>query len=55
MNKKNSSVVDPFVKVQIYGVPADVAKKETSVVDNNGNLLAACLIERCFVGSVVYF
>ncbi|XP_037538005.1 1-phosphatidylinositol 4,5-bisphosphate phosphodiesterase delta-1 isoform X2 [Nematolebias whitei] len=36
VNKKSSSVVDPFVKVQIYGVPADVAKKETSVVDNNG-------------------
>lgn len=51
MNKKDSSVVDPFVKVQIYGVPADASKKETSVVDNNGNLLR--LAELCFfVGSV---
>ncbi|XP_054478661.1 1-phosphatidylinositol 4,5-bisphosphate phosphodiesterase delta-1-like isoform X2 [Anoplopoma fimbria] len=36
VNKKKSSIVDPLVKVQVYGVPADVAEKETSVVGNNG-------------------
>ncbi|XP_017276407.1 1-phosphatidylinositol 4,5-bisphosphate phosphodiesterase delta-1 isoform X2 [Kryptolebias marmoratus] len=36
VNKKKSSIVDPYVKVQIYGVPADTAKKVTSTVDNNG-------------------
>uniref|UniRef100_A0A8C6LMD0 Phosphoinositide phospholipase C n=1 Tax=Nothobranchius furzeri TaxID=105023 RepID=A0A8C6LMD0_NOTFU len=36
VNKKKSSIVDPLVRVQIFGVPADVAEKETSPVDNNG-------------------
>ncbi|XP_068557924.1 1-phosphatidylinositol 4,5-bisphosphate phosphodiesterase delta-1-like isoform X1 [Cebidichthys violaceus] len=36
VSKKKSSIVDPLVKVQVYGVPADVAEKETSAVDNNG-------------------
>ncbi|XP_014857666.1 PREDICTED: 1-phosphatidylinositol 4,5-bisphosphate phosphodiesterase delta-1-like isoform X1 [Poecilia mexicana] len=36
VNQKKSSIVDPLVKVQIYGVPADVAEKETSAVANNG-------------------
>uniref|UniRef100_A0A3Q2PTQ6 Phosphoinositide phospholipase C n=1 Tax=Fundulus heteroclitus TaxID=8078 RepID=A0A3Q2PTQ6_FUNHE len=36
VNKKKSSVVDPFVKVQIYGVSADVAEKETNHIGNNG-------------------
>ncbi|XP_069020557.1 1-phosphatidylinositol 4,5-bisphosphate phosphodiesterase delta-1-like isoform X2 [Embiotoca jacksoni] len=36
VKKKKSSIVDPLVKVQIYGVPADVAEKETSTIDNNG-------------------
>ncbi|KAM4728983.1 1-phosphatidylinositol 4,5-bisphosphate phosphodiesterase delta-1-like isoform 2-T2 [Anableps anableps] len=36
VNKKKSSIVDPLVKVQIYGVPADVAEKETDPVGNNG-------------------
>ncbi|XP_072219670.1 1-phosphatidylinositol 4,5-bisphosphate phosphodiesterase delta-1-like isoform X2 [Leuresthes tenuis] len=36
VNKKKSSIVDPLVKVEIYGVPADVAEKETGSVDNNG-------------------
>uniref|UniRef100_A0A3B3UV60 Phosphoinositide phospholipase C n=1 Tax=Poecilia latipinna TaxID=48699 RepID=A0A3B3UV60_9TELE len=36
VNKKKSSIVDPLVKVQIYGVPADVSEKETSAVANNG-------------------
>nr|XP_046264337.1 1-phosphatidylinositol 4,5-bisphosphate phosphodiesterase delta-1-like isoform X2 [Scatophagus argus] len=36
VNNKKSSIVDPLVKVQVYGVPADVAEKETSPIDNNG-------------------
>ncbi|XP_077354519.1 1-phosphatidylinositol 4,5-bisphosphate phosphodiesterase delta-1-like isoform X1 [Festucalex cinctus] len=36
VNKKKSSIVDPLVKVEVYGVSADVAVKETCAVDNNG-------------------
>uniref|UniRef100_A0AAX7UEX0 Phosphoinositide phospholipase C n=1 Tax=Astatotilapia calliptera TaxID=8154 RepID=A0AAX7UEX0_ASTCA len=36
VNQKKSSIVDPLVKVEIYGVPADVAEKETKPFDNNG-------------------
>ncbi|XP_070774276.1 1-phosphatidylinositol 4,5-bisphosphate phosphodiesterase delta-1-like isoform X2 [Enoplosus armatus] len=36
VNKKKSSIVDPLVKVEVYGVPADVAEKETSPIENNG-------------------
>ncbi|XP_061791484.1 1-phosphatidylinositol 4,5-bisphosphate phosphodiesterase delta-1-like [Nerophis lumbriciformis] len=36
VNNKSSSIVDPLVKVEIYGVPADVAVKETTTVENNG-------------------
>lgn len=34
--KKSSSIVDPLVKIEIHGVPADVATKETHFVENNG-------------------
>ncbi|XP_056321647.1 1-phosphatidylinositol 4,5-bisphosphate phosphodiesterase delta-4 [Danio aesculapii] len=30
------SIVDPFVRVEIYGVPLDQAKQETKYIDNNG-------------------
>ncbi|XP_039671403.1 1-phosphatidylinositol 4,5-bisphosphate phosphodiesterase delta-1-like isoform X2 [Perca fluviatilis] len=36
VNQKESSIVDPLVKVAVYGVPADNAEKETSYVENNG-------------------
>lgn len=36
VNNKKSSIVDPLIKVQIYGVPADVAEKETNSIENNG-------------------
>ncbi|XP_061652211.1 1-phosphatidylinositol 4,5-bisphosphate phosphodiesterase delta-1-like isoform X1 [Phyllopteryx taeniolatus] len=36
VNKKKSSFVDPLVKVEVYGVPADTSVKETRAVDNNG-------------------
>ncbi|XP_043911054.1 1-phosphatidylinositol 4,5-bisphosphate phosphodiesterase delta-3 [Protopterus annectens] len=33
---KNSSIVDPLVRVEIYGVPADTEKKQTTYIQNNG-------------------
>ncbi|XP_033838586.1 1-phosphatidylinositol 4,5-bisphosphate phosphodiesterase delta-1-like isoform X1 [Periophthalmus magnuspinnatus] len=36
VSKKKSSIVDAVVKVEIHGVPADVATKETHVIHNNG-------------------
>ncbi|KAF7241793.1 1-phosphatidylinositol 4,5-bisphosphate phosphodiesterase delta-4 [Varanus komodoensis] len=35
-NSKLGSIVDPLVRVEIHGVPADCAKYETKYVDNNG-------------------
>ncbi|KAJ8386147.1 hypothetical protein AAFF_G00176550 [Aldrovandia affinis] len=36
LNKKKKSIVDPLVRVEIYGVPADKAEKETPNINNNG-------------------
>lgn len=37
LNKdKHKSIVDPLVRVEIYGVPADSASKETHHIENNG-------------------
>ncbi|TSO05367.1 1-phosphatidylinositol 4,5-bisphosphate phosphodiesterase delta-1 [Bagarius yarrelli] len=36
VSKKSLSIVDPLVRVEIHGVPADVSKKETQCVQNNG-------------------
>lgn len=36
VSKRKSSIVDPIVKVQIYGVPADTTAVETSYIENNG-------------------
>uniref|UniRef100_A0A8B9HW26 Phosphoinositide phospholipase C n=1 Tax=Astyanax mexicanus TaxID=7994 RepID=A0A8B9HW26_ASTMX len=36
VNNKEGSIVDPFVRVEIYGVPSDQAKQETSYIENNG-------------------
>ncbi|XP_053268037.1 1-phosphatidylinositol 4,5-bisphosphate phosphodiesterase delta-1a isoform X1 [Pleuronectes platessa] len=33
---KHKSIVDPLVRVEIFGVPADCASKETHYIDNNG-------------------
>ncbi|XP_059183228.1 1-phosphatidylinositol 4,5-bisphosphate phosphodiesterase delta-1a [Centropristis striata] len=33
---KHKSIVDPLVRVEIYGVPEDNASKETHYIDNNG-------------------
>ncbi|XP_061589010.1 1-phosphatidylinositol 4,5-bisphosphate phosphodiesterase delta-1b isoform X2 [Cololabis saira] len=36
VTQKKSSIVDPLVRVEVWGVPADVSEKETSYVENNG-------------------
>ncbi|XP_040912965.1 1-phosphatidylinositol 4,5-bisphosphate phosphodiesterase delta-4 [Toxotes jaculatrix] len=36
VNQKEGSIVDPLVRVEIYGVPRDQAKDETSHINNNG-------------------
>ncbi|KAL1006245.1 hypothetical protein UPYG_G00069690 [Umbra pygmaea] len=37
LNKeKSKSIVDPLVKVEVYGVPGDTASKETFHIENNG-------------------
>ncbi|KAJ6665532.1 hypothetical protein lerEdw1_003373 [Lerista edwardsae] len=35
-NSKEGSIVDPLVRVEIHGVPADSAKQETKYIENNG-------------------
>ncbi|KAM9304785.1 1-phosphatidylinositol 4,5-bisphosphate phosphodiesterase delta-4 [Gastrophryne carolinensis] len=35
-NSKEGSIVDPLVRVEIFGVPMDQAKQETKYIDNNG-------------------
>ncbi|XP_061777258.1 1-phosphatidylinositol 4,5-bisphosphate phosphodiesterase delta-1a isoform X3 [Nerophis ophidion] len=34
--EKQKSIVDPLVRVEVYGVPADNASKETHYIENNG-------------------
>lgn len=34
--EKNNSIVDPLVRVEVYGVPLDNSKKETEYILNNG-------------------
>ena len=34
--EKPNSIVDPLVRIEIHGVPADCARKETNSVLNNG-------------------
>lgn len=41
VNNKESSIVDPLVRVEVLGVPADCAEKETHHVVNNGTVLAS--------------
>lgn len=36
LSKKKSSIVDPLVRVEVYGVPDDNAETKTSTIDNNG-------------------
>lgn len=34
---KHKSIVDPLVRVELYGVTADNASKETHYIENNGD------------------
>ncbi|XP_056091551.1 1-phosphatidylinositol 4,5-bisphosphate phosphodiesterase delta-1b isoform X1 [Rhinichthys klamathensis goyatoka] len=36
VSQRKSSIVDPIVQVQIYGVPADTTVVETQYIENNG-------------------
>nr|XP_046259318.1 1-phosphatidylinositol 4,5-bisphosphate phosphodiesterase delta-4 [Scatophagus argus]XP_046259319.1 1-phosphatidylinositol 4,5-bisphosphate phosphodiesterase delta-4 [Scatophagus argus] len=36
VNQKEGSIVDPLVRVEIYGAPQDQTKEETSHINNNG-------------------
>ncbi|KAJ8337237.1 hypothetical protein SKAU_G00384570 [Synaphobranchus kaupii] len=36
LKKKKKSIVDPLVRVEVYGVPADTTEKETVNISNNG-------------------
>lgn len=36
VGSRESAIVDPIVKVQVYGVPADTEAQETSYIKNNG-------------------
>lgn len=36
VNQKEGSIVDPLVRVEVYGVPRDQTKEETSHINNNG-------------------
>ncbi|XP_062862701.1 1-phosphatidylinositol 4,5-bisphosphate phosphodiesterase delta-4 [Trichomycterus rosablanca] len=36
VSKKECSIVDPLVRVEIYGVPQDQTQKETKYIENNG-------------------
>uniref|UniRef100_A0A668AS48 Phosphoinositide phospholipase C n=2 Tax=Myripristis murdjan TaxID=586833 RepID=A0A668AS48_9TELE len=36
VNQKEGSIVDPLVRVEVYGVPQDQAKAETNYIHNNG-------------------
>ncbi|NXK96392.1 PLCD4 phosphodiesterase, partial [Formicarius rufipectus] len=35
-NSKDGAIIDPLVRVEIYGVPADQAHQETKYIENNG-------------------
>ncbi|CAN9497978.1 unnamed protein product [Ophioblennius macclurei] len=36
VNQKEGSIVDPLVRVEVYGVPKDQAREETAHIQNNG-------------------
>ncbi|NXS61270.1 PLCD4 phosphodiesterase, partial [Brachypteracias leptosomus] len=35
-NSKEGAIIDPLVRVEIHGVPADQARQETKYIENNG-------------------
>lgn len=36
VNHKEASVLDPFVKINIYGIPDDIQKHRTKTIDDKG-------------------
>ncbi len=38
---KDDDVIDPYVTMQVFGVPCDSVKHKTSVIHNNGSLLSS--------------
>lgn len=53
VNQKEGSIVDPLVRVEIYGVFQDQAKQETSYIDNNGEGPAFKDWQNTFIGVFV--
>lgn len=45
---KHKSIVDPLVRVEIHGVPADNDSKETDYIENNG-ILRLFLLHQCLI------
>lgn len=41
VNQKERSIADPLVRVELYGVPQDQAKDETSYIINNGETIVS--------------
>ncbi|XP_056409569.1 1-phosphatidylinositol 4,5-bisphosphate phosphodiesterase delta-4-like [Hyla sarda] len=35
-NSREASIIDPLVRVEIFGVPIDQSKQETKYIENNG-------------------
>lgn len=55
LNKdKQKSIVDPLVRVELYGVPADNASKETHHISNNGERTHRP-IQTCYTGDFLVF
>lgn len=46
VNQKEGSIVDPLVRVEVYGVPQDQVKEETSHINNNGGSVFIVLLYR---------
>lgn len=55
VNQKEGSIVDPLVRVEVYGVPKDQAKEETNYINNNGEKQQfSCTDKMRFFGFSVY-
>lgn len=39
-------IIDPFVEVEVIGLPVDCFKEQTRVVDDNGKII--CVLFVCF-------
>ena len=43
-DSKKGEVIDPFLKIEVYGVKSDTQNVKTSVIDNNGKALCLLLL-----------